>query len=292
MDFRLGAIPTDICKQDFERSLWRMQQDGLLYADIEAVFGKMPGTHTEQEQERIQKLLHHYHIQAQVIGGFTFRNQSLWSIDVGDLTYRNMLEELRRQIEFAQLLGCRMIRTLVFSKQACLWGENGAELRNGYHNRSWPKMLKLFEAPVRMVEDAGMDLIFETGVNTVLTSGWLSRKFVEDLGSSHLKILWDPANMLINREYPDTVYEEIKEHIAHIHIKDGIYDANRSTIVSAAVGQGDMKHYLEGIREKLIRDHYSGVISLENFYIPKGQTTEEGYLASVPAFKQIFASEA
>lgn len=288
MGFRLGAIPTDICKNNFEHSLSLMQKDGLHYADVEAVFGKIPGTHTEEEHEQILALLQKYNIKAQVIGGFSFRNQSLWSIDIGDLAYKKMLEELRRQIELAKLLDCKMIRTLVFSKQACLWGGGGAELRNGYQNKSWPKMLKLFEAPVQMAEDAGVELIFETGVNTVLTSGWLNRKFVEDMGSSHLKVLWDPANMLINREYPDTVYEEIKDIIAHIHIKDGIYDAGRSIITSTAVGQGDMKQYLSGICEKLKRDRYTGVISLENFYIPEGKTTVEGYLASVDDFKKIF----
>lgn len=289
MGFRLGAIPTDICKGDFEHSLKLMKQDGLTYADIEAVFGKLPGTHTDEEHEKIKALLDQYGIRAHVIGGFSFRNQSLWSIDVGDLAYQKTIDELKRQIELAKLLGCRMIRTLIFSKQACLWGGGGAELRNGYQNKSWTKMLKLFEKPIQLVEDAAMDLIFETGVNTVLTSGWLNRKFVEDVGSSHLKVLWDPANMLINREYPDTVYEEIKDIIAHVHIKDGFYDANRSIITSTAVGQGDMVKYLEDIRKNLECNNYSGVISLENFYIPEGQTTEEGYKASVPEFKRIFS---
>ena len=192
------------------------------------------------------------------------------------------------QIELAKLLDCHMIRSLVFSKQACLWGAGGAEFRNGYNNKSWPKMLRLFEPLVQMAEDADMDIVFETGVNTVLTSGWLNRKFVEDMGSKHLKIIWDPANMLINREYPPEVYEEIKDLIGHVHIKDGIYDANRSTITATAVGQGDMKRYMEDIAKWLKRDGYDGVVSIENFYIPEGKTTEEGYLAGVNEFKRIF----
>lgn len=237
---------------------------------------------------QIKKTLDQYGIKTQVVGGFSFRNQSLWSIDVGDVTYQKTLDELARQIELAKLLDCHMIRSLVFSKQACLWGAGGAELRNGYNNKSWPKMLRLFEPLVQMAEDADMDIVFETGVNTVLTSGWLNRKFVEDMGSKHLKIIWDPANMLINREYPPEVYEEIKDLIGHVHIKDGIYDANRSTITATAVGQGDMKQYMEDIAKWLKRDGYNGVVSIENFYIPEGKTTEEGYLAGVNEFKRIF----
>ncbi|MCI9027231.1 MAG: sugar phosphate isomerase/epimerase [Lawsonibacter sp.] len=240
---------------------------------------------------RIKETLDQYGIKTQVVGGFSFRNQSLWSIDVGDEAYRRTLDELARQIELAKLLDCGMIRSLVFSKQACLWGGGGAELRNGYNNKSWPKMLRLFEPLVQMAEDAGMDIVFETGVNTVLTSGWLNRKFVEDMGSRHLKIIWDPANMLINREYPPSVYEEIKDLIGHVHIKDGVYDADRSTITATAVGQGDMREYMSDIARWLKRDGYQGVVSIENFYIPEGKTTEEGYLAGVEEFKRIFGTE-
>jgi len=289
MGYKLGAIPTDILKDDFDHALTLMDEDGLEYADIESVFGKIPGTHTNAEHEQIKILLDKHHIKARCIGGFTFRNQSLWTIDIGDELYRKTMNELKRQIELAHLLDCPMIRTLVFSKQACIWGGDGAEKRNGYNNTSWPKMLKLFERPLQMVEDAGLDLVFETGVNTVLTSGWLNRKFVEDMGSTHLKVLWDPANMLINREYPPMVYAEIKDIIAHIHIKDGIYDANTSTITATAVGSGDMMKYMTDIARNLKRDNYQGVISIENFYIPSGQTTKEGYRAGVDVFKSIFA---
>lgn len=291
MAFKLGAIPTDICRQDFARSLSLMKRDGLMYADVESVYGKIPGTHTDEEHMRIKETLDQYGIKTQVVGGFSFRNQSLWSIDVGDEAYRRTLDELARQIELAKLLDCGMIRSLVFSKQACLWGGGGAELRNGYNNKSWPKMLRLFEPLVQMAEDAGMDIVFETGVNTVLTSGWLNRKFVEDMGSRHLKIIWDPANMLINREYPPSVYEEIKDLIGHVHIKDGVYDADHSTITATAVGQGDMREYMSDIARWLKRDGYQGVVSIENFYIPEGKTTEEGYLAGVEEFKRIFGAE-
>ena len=288
MKFKLGAIPTDIIKDDFERSLELMKEDGLEYADIESVFGKIPGTHTDLENEMIKTLLNKHGIKARCIGGFTFRNQNLWTIDVDDRLYRKTMEELKRQIELAHLLDCPMIRTLFFSKQACIWGENGAELRNGYNNASWSKMLKLFDKPLQMVEDAGLDLVIETGVNTALTSGWLNRKFIEDIGSNHLKVLWDPANMLINREYPSTVYAEIKDFIAHIHIKDGIYNANTSTIIATAIGDGDMAQYMTEISDNLKKDNYQGVISVENFYIPSCQTTKEGYRAGIRVFKKIF----
>ena len=113
MAFKLGAIPTDICRQDFARSLSLMKRDGLMYADVESVYGKIPGTHTDEEHMRIKETLDQYGIKTQVVGGFSFRNQSLWSIDVGDEAYRRTLDELARQIELAKLLDCGMITIMM-----------------------------------------------------------------------------------------------------------------------------------------------------------------------------------
>ena len=288
--FRLGAIPTDIRCEDFEASLALMRADGLLEADIESVFGKRPGTHTDAEHEKIRTLLAQYGVRARVIAGMTFRNESLWDIDVGTPKYEQMLTELRRQMELAKLLDCRIVRTLFFSKQACIWGHSGAEQRNGYHNKSWDKMRRLFDAPLALAEAHGVTLAIETGVNIALTSGWLLRSFVESMGSPALGIIWDPANMLINREYPDETFAEIDRHIVHVHIKDGRYDPVRASITSTAVGQGDLREYLPSIRRNLEQIGYQGVISLENFYVPEGKTTLEGYLESVPAFKEAFGN--
>ncbi|MEK4516004.1 sugar phosphate isomerase/epimerase family protein [Paenibacillus sp. FSL H8-0122] len=294
MGLKLGAIPSDICGPDgdFEHALAVMQQDGLKYADIEWVWGKRVGTHTEEEHQRIKALLNKYDIQAAVVGGFAFRDQSAQHIELGDAIYEANIEEIKAQIELAKYLDCSKIRCLTFSRQMAIWGYHGADVRNAYHNRTWPKMLRLFEEPVRLAEEHGIDLLIETGVNTLLTSAYLTRKFVEDMGSSRFKILWDPANTLFHSEtpFPDA-YEELKDHIGHIHIKDGTVDIRKSIITSTNVGEGAMVPYMEAIAQALTKDNYSGVVSLENFFVPDGGTLEEGYRQSVIGFKRLFGGE-
>lgn len=288
---KLGAIPSDLCGPagDFEHALSVMREDGLLFADIEWVWGKRVGTHTDEEAERLKQLLERYGIRAAVIGGFTFRDQSAQQIELGDETYRATMEELRAQMALAKRLDCTQVRCLTFSRQMAIWGYGGAEIRNAYHNRTWPKMLRLFEEAVGMAEEHKLDLLIETGVNTLLTSSYLTRRFVEDMGSSRLKVLWDPANTLFHAEVPfPDAYEELRDVIGHIHIKDGTVDIRKSAITSTAVGEGSMAHLLEPIATALRRDRYAGVISLENFYIPENGTLEEGYRRSVPAFKRLF----
>lgn len=291
MTLKLGAIPSDICGPDgdFEYALSVMQADGLKYADIEWVWGKRVGTHNDKENENIKQLLDKYDIQAAVVGGFAFRDQSAQSIELGDTVYQRNIAEIKVQIELAKYLNCSKVRCLTFSKQMAIWGYNGADIRNAYHNRTWDKMLRLFEEPVRLAEDNGVELLIETGVNTLLTSAYLTRKFVEDMGSGNFKVLWDPANTIFNHEtpFPDG-YEELKGCIGHIHIKDGTVDIPKSTITSTKVGEGTMALYMQEICSVLKQDNYQGVISLENFYIPDGGTLEQGYRQSVTAFKAIF----
>lgn len=291
LPYKLGAIPSDICGPDgdFEHALSLMQADGLHYADIEFIWGKKPGFHTQEENERIKSLLEQYGIQAAVIGGFAFRDQSAQKIELGDAAYREHLDEIKAQIELAKYLGCKKVRCLTFSKQMAIWGYDGAEHRNAYHNQTWPKMLRIFEEPVKLAEDNGIELLIETGVNTLLTSAYLTRQFIEDMGSKHLRILWDPANTLFNYEtpFPDA-YEELKDLIGHIHIKDGTVDTRKSIITSTSVGEGALATALPDIADALRKDGYSGIISLENFYVPPGGTLEDGYRACVKGFKRIF----
>src|SRR5690242_3325810 len=113
---KLGAIPSDICgpNGDFEQALAIMRADGLKYADIEWVWGKKVGTHSDEEHERIKQLLGQYEIEAAVVGGFAFRDQSAQAIEPGDAAHLAHVQEIKKQIELAKLLDCKKVRCLTF----------------------------------------------------------------------------------------------------------------------------------------------------------------------------------
>jgi sugar phosphate isomerase/epimerase len=175
-----------------------------------------------------------------------------------------------------------------YRKEMIIFGYNGAE-RWVASTGAWDKLLKLMEAPVKLAEDEGITLAVETGNNSMITSGYLARKFIDDLGSKHLKVIWDIPNTLYCTDipYPDG-YEEIKDHIGHIHIKDCKADISRATVRFCPLGEGDMAPYLEDIAKALKKDNYQGVISLESVYRPDDGTFEDGYRECLPAFKRLF----
>ena len=66
----------------------------------------------------------------------------------------------------------------------------------------------------------------------------------------------------------------IKDHIAHIHLKDGIIDLPRYSFCFCAPGEGQVREY-KRILKTLKSDGYDGVLSLEPEFIPRGGTKED-----------------
>ena len=169
-----------------------------------------------------------------------------------------------------------------------IFGKNGAE-KWVASTGSWDKLLKLLEAPLQLAEDEGITLAVETGNNAMITSGWLGKKLINDMGSKHLKLIWDIPNTLYCTEipYPDA-YEEIKDVLGHIHVKDCKSNIARATVQFCALGEGDMAPYLEDIANALKRDKYNGFVSLESVYHPGNGSYEDGYRECLPYFKKLF----
>ena len=181
-----------------------------------------------------------------------------------------------------------MVRVMSGRKEMIIFGHNGAE-RWVASTGSWDKLLKLMEAPVKLAEDEGITLAVETGNNAMITSGYLGKKFIDDLGTKNLKIIWDIPNTLYCTDipYPDA-YEEIKEYIGHIHVKDCVSDIAKATVRFCQLGEGDMAPYLKPIADALKRDNYQGVVAYESVYHPDDGSYEDGFRASLPYFKELF----
>ena len=155
---------------------------------------------------------------------------------------------------------------------------------------AWDKLLKLLEPAVQLAEDEGVTLVLETGNNAMIPSGYLGRKLIDDLGSSRLKILWDPCNSLYANEptYPDGYKALGADGLGHIHIKDARVDMPKATVEFCELGVGDMAPYLEPLAADLEEDGYDGFISLESVYRPDGGDFEDGFRASVREFRRLF----
>ena len=286
---KLGVIADGI-NRDFEHALRVMTEAGLEYVELQFLWDKEVGDQTPEEIQQIKDLVAQYKVKVSCISRHNFSGLPVMTTEPEDEIYKEHLGDLKRCIDIAKELGTNIVRIMSCRKEMIIFGYNGAEEWVA-STGSWDKLLKLMEAPVKLAEDEGITLVVETGNNAMITSGVLAKKLIDDLGTKHLKILWDIPNTMYCTEvpYPDA-YEEIKDYIGHIHLKDCQADIARATVRFCPLGEGDVAPYLEGIAEALKKDGFQEVISLESVYRPDNGTFEDGFRECLPVFKKLFGN--
>ena len=279
--FKLGTI-TDGISRDFEYALDTMVATGLEYVELQYLWEKQVGDLTDADIERVKGLIEERNLKVSCI---SHHNLSALPVDtaVDAPAYRGHIETLQRCIEVAQALGTNLVRIFSFRKEMVLFGAEPI-ISEG----AWTTVLDRLEEPLRIADAAGITLVIETAISGNVTSAFLARKLIDELDAPHLKVLWDPCSSLYCTEIPyPNGYEIIREHIAHVHLKDGIVNLPAATFDFCAMRQGQMDPYYNDIVNALKRDGYDGAISLESVYTPVGGTREDGFRESLPVFMEL-----
>ena len=279
--FKLGTI-TDGISRDFEYALDTMVATGLEYVELQYLWEKQVGDLTDADIERVQGLIAARNLKVSCI---SHHNLSALPVDTAVVApaYREHITTLQRCIDVAQAVGTNLVRIFSFRKEMVLFGAEPV-ISEG----AWTTLMNRLEEPLQIADAAGITLVMETAISGNVTSALLARKLIDALDVPHLKVLWDPCSSLYCTEvpYPDG-YEAIREHIVHVHLKDGIVNLPAATFDFCAMRQGQMDPYYNDIVEALKRDGYEGAISLESVYTPVGGTREDGFRESLPVFMEL-----
>jgi sugar phosphate isomerase/epimerase len=284
---KLGVI-TDGISRDLEHALKVMNEHGLEYAELQFVWDKEVGDHSAEEIRRMKELIKRHGVNVVSITRHNFGGLPVKDTTVDSESFKKHMEGLRRCIAMARELETDTVRIMSGRKEMIIFGENGAEQWVA-STGSWEKLLELMQSPVKLAESEGITLAVETGNNAMVTSGYLARKFVDDMGSKNLKVIWDIPNTLYCTDipYPDA-YEQLKGCVSHIHIKDSVANIARATVRFCALGTGDLAPYLEPLAAAMRKDGFDRVISYESVYRPTGGTFEDGFRESFPVLKKLF----
>ncbi len=279
--FKLGVI-TDGISRNFEYALDTMVETGLEYVELQYLWEKQVGDLTDADIARVKDLIEARNLKVSCI---SHHNLSALPVDTAVLApaYREHITTLQRCIDVAQALGTNLVRIFSFRKEMVLFGAEPIVSKG-----TWATLLDRLEEPLRIADDADITLVIETAISGNVTSALLARKLIDELDVPHLKVLWDPCSSLYCTEvpYPDG-YEVIREHIAHVHLKDGVVNLPAATFDFCAMRQGQMAPYYNDIVSALKRDGYDGTISLESVYTPEGGTREDGFRESLPVFMEL-----
>ena len=286
---KLGVI-TDGISRELEHALAVMNEVGLTQAELQFVWDKEVGDHSDAQIDKAQRLMAAHDVEVSCISRHIFGGLALGDLTPSSPAYMEQLAALNRCIDMAQALGCPRVRLMAFRKEMILFGSHGAEQWNVAVG-AWDKLRELVIPAVRMAEDREISLVIETGNNAMITSAWLGNKLIGEIGSPRLKLLWDPANSLYCNEkpFPDG-YESLRPGaLGHIHLKDVTVDIPRATVVCRPLGSGQMAPYLPRIAAALQADGYAGSVSLESVYRPAGGSFEDGFRESITALLALFA---
>ena len=279
--FKLGTI-TDGISRDFEYALDTMVETGLKYVELQYLWEKQVGDLTDADLERVKGLIEDRDLKVSCI---SHHNLTALPVDtaVDDIAYRAHIATLQRCIDVAQALGTNLVRIFSFRKEMVLFGAEPI-ISEG----AWTTLLNRLGEPLRIADAAGITLVIETAISGNVTSAHLARKLIDELDAPHLKVLWDPCSSLYCTEIPyPNGYAAIREHIAHVHLKDGVVNLPAATFDFCALRQGQMEPYYNDIVNALRRDGYDGTISLESVYTPVDRTREDGFRESLPVFMEL-----
>ncbi len=285
---KLGVI-TDGISREFEHALSVMNEFGLGHAELQYLWDKEVGDLDDRQLNRVEQLVTAHGVSVSCISRHIFGGMSVGGTNRESADYQAQLSALERCIDMAQALDCPRVRIMAFRKEMILFGSQGAEewiVATG----AWQKLRDLVAPALQIAEDRDITLVVETGNNAMITSAFLARKLIDELGSRHLKALWDPANSLYCAEvpFPDG-YDALRGgYLGHIHIKDVVAAIAKATVACKQLGQGQMDPYLPRIAVALREDGYEGAISLESVYRPLDGAFEDGFRASIRRFQELF----
>lgn len=154
-----------------------------------------------------------------------------------DEPFDSSIEEARRAIPRMQRLGCKLIRIMSFAMIADR--EPGDQMEQ--------ERFKRLRELQSMFADAGLQCVHENCMNYGGMGWTYTLKILENVPG--LKLVFDTGNPVCNldktkpKPYPMQssweFYSHVKEHVAYVHIKDGIWDAQSGKAAFTYPGEGD-----------------------------------------------------
>jgi sugar phosphate isomerase/epimerase len=129
--------------------------------------------------------------------------------------------------------------------------------------QSWRDMVACIREATEIARQANVVLAFEPEVNNVVDSALKARRLLDEIGSPHLKVTMDPANLFHAGELPrmteilDEAFSLLGKDIVLAHAKDLDHDGDAG---HKAAGQGllDYDRYISLLRAA----HFKGPLLL------------------------------
>jgi sugar phosphate isomerase/epimerase len=168
--------------------------------------------------------------------------------------------EISRTIPRMQRLGTKLVRVMSYAIRK---DDDGNDLPDQMEEERFRRMREI----QKRFADAGLTVVHENCMNYGGMGISHALKLLENVPG--LKWVYDTGNPVFNedRDNPGNrqdswaFYEAVKPYIAHIHVKDGIWNPEKNDADYTFPGKGQGK--TEAIMKDLVESGYDGYISIE-----------------------------
>lgn len=240
--FRISCFADEI-SPEFSRQIEVMKRLGISFMEIRGVNGRGADTYRVEEVKELKKQLDDAGIRisslASPIGKIDIRQE-----------FKPHLEHFKHVVELAHILEAPYIRMFSFFMPA---GESRENCEKYYQEEVW-KRLGLMTAydglgDVILLHENEKDIYGDTMERC--------RELMERFYGKQFQMAFDFANFIQCGQNPRDAYEQLKDFIGYIHIKDAVMATGQ--IVPAGEGDGQIGQILK----QLFADGYDGFLSLE-----------------------------
>lgn len=161
--------------------------------------------------------------------------------------YRKQLTQLETLCQICQISNTRYIRIFSFYIP-----------KDSDPNAYTGQVLEKLSAFAAIAEKYDVVLIHENEKGIYGDTGPRCQRILEQLASPHFQAAFDFANFVQCGEDPALCWEQLKQYVSYIHIKDAVYSNNENVVC----GAGDGK-IAEILRKAIREDGYQGFLTLE-----------------------------
>ena len=265
--FRLGVI-TDEVTQDFEKALQWVKGFGLQWVELRFVWDKYVTDFTADDVKRANDLLVKHGMKVSVVDSPYFKTllpgtKSKFDSGKSDSLQSDYSQQesiLQSAIARAKDFGTEKVRIFSF-------------LRADDPDRVFDRVAKELENTAAIAEREGIRLVLENEFSCNVATGAESAAMLQVVKSPALGLNWDPGNAYDAGETPfPNGYELLdKSRIWHMHLKDCV-PGKKGDVEWAPIGGGKIDFV--GQFRALIRDGYTGTLSLETHYLNAAKNKE------------------
>lgn len=213
---------------------------GITYFEPRGIDGKNISELSDEEVTSLREKMEEYGIQVSSVGS-----------PIGKVNLKEPFAEhfalFKRVVEIAGKLDAKYIRMFSFYHDG---GDN-------WSTQERDEVLSRLRAMIDYAREQGVVLLHENEKGIYGDTADRCADLMKELGCDSFRAVFDPANFVQCGQDTKYAYEQLKEHIAYMHIKDALMEDGR--VVPSGAGDGNV----EEILRKLFDGGYDGFLSLE-----------------------------